>query len=177
MIDTCCLAEAKYTIPPLLPYPFSSVLRKAIEFARRTQECPGYTSQTLPSNHLSNATPKPTPSAANGKCIHTPPPVCLLAAHASTQGMTVFTIISQPRALLSKYQASRIGNPTATSRAPYIRIKLSTSFCDSASLGAGKSMTRSPARGRKIALMPSKVGTRPARAAMLGRSWLSAILI
>jgi len=125
--------------------------------------------------HLSNAAPNPTPSATNGRCIHSPLPACRLAAHASTQGMIALTIISHPRALLSKYQASRIGRPTARSRAPYISIKLSTSFCDSASLGTGKSMTRKAERGRKIALMPSTVGTRPARAAMLGMSCGSAI--
>lgn len=62
----------------------------------------------------------------------------------------------------------------AKSRAPYISIKLSTSFCDSESLGGANSMMRRAERGRSIAFMPSRIGTRPARAAMLGRRWCSA---
>ena len=64
--------------------------------------------------------------------------------------------------------------PHAKSLAPYISIKLSTSFCDSGSLGGANSMMRSAERGRNIAFMPSMIGTRPASAAMLERRWCSA---
>ena len=117
---------------------------------------------------LSNAAPNTTPSTANGKCIRIPFPFCLFTAHASAQGMIAATIISHPSGLLSKYQESRIGMPHAKSRAPYISIKLSTSSRALGSLGGWNSMTRRAERGRKIALMPRRIGTRPAKAAMLG---------
>ena len=128
--------------------------------------------------HTSPVTQHPTPpqtqQTANGQCIRIPLLSCRFAAPASTRGMAAFTIIGHPKALLSKYQDSRIGSPTATSRAPSISIKLSTSFCDSGSLGTANSMTRRAERGRNMAFTPNMIGMRPARAAMLGRRWCSA---
>lgn len=161
------LPEANYTILTLHSSPFPNVLwKKVVETQNYANRIPVTQSSW---NHLIKAAPKTSPSTANGKCIRDALPFCRFTAHASAQGMIAATIINHPRGLLSKYQESKIGIPHARSRALYISIKLSTSFCASGSLGGWNSITRRAERGRKIALMPRVIGMRPARAAMLGR--------